>query len=197
MIKQHMMLVLLGTALAAGPAVAQTMNNQSGSKAPAASSSSSMAGGTQFMAQAQPGQWRASKLMGVDIYGNNNEKIGDISEVLLDKNGNAQAIVIGVGGFLGVGQKDIAVPFDAVQWRMEKRDNAAASNAGGTARTTTGSGASTSMSSGSSANMDYPDHGIVNMTKDQLKNAPEFKYSSDTSSRSSTGSTRPAGSTNR
>lgn len=195
MIKQHMMLVLLGTALAAGPAVAQTMNNQSGSKAPAASSSSSTAGGTHFMAQAQPGQWRASKLMGVDIYGSNNEKIGDVSEVLLDKNGNAQAIVIGVGGFLGVGQKDVAVPFDAVQWRMEKRDTTA-SNAGGAARTTTGSGASTSMSSGS-ANMDYPDHGVVSMTKDQLKNAPEFKYSSDTSSRSSTGTSAPAGSTNR
>src|SRR5689334_15329823 len=129
MIKQHLMLAMLGTALVAAPALAQSQSGQSGSSTmspPAASTpapsspsaqSASTSGSATFISQAQSGQWRASKLVGVDIYGSDNEKIGDVNEVLLDKSGNAQAVVIGVGGFLGVGSKDVAVAFNAIQWK--------------------------------------------------------------------------------
>src|SRR4029078_12166405 len=70
-----------------------------------------------FISQAQSGQWRASKLVGVDIYGSDNEKIGDVNEGLLHKSGNAQAGVVGVSGFVGVGAKDVAVAFNAIQWK--------------------------------------------------------------------------------
>ena len=53
--------------------------------------------------------WRASKLIGVNVYNDQNEKLGDISEILLDKTGKADFVVIGVGGFLGIGQQDIMV----------------------------------------------------------------------------------------
>ena len=60
-------------------------------------------------AQAQSGQWRASKLVGLNVYNEQNEKLGDISEILLDKSGKVAGVVIGVGGFLGMGQHDIMV----------------------------------------------------------------------------------------
>ena len=60
--------------------------------------------------------WRASKLSGVAIYGPDNRKVGNISDVLMDHSGKAAAIVIGVGGFLGIGQKDVAVPYDQVHF---------------------------------------------------------------------------------
>ncbi len=54
-------------------------------------------------------QWRASKLIGLNVYNEQNEKLGDISEILLDKSGKVEGVVIGVGGFLGMGQHDIKV----------------------------------------------------------------------------------------
>ena len=61
------------------------------------------------ISQAQSGQWRASKLVGLNVYNDQNEKLGDISEILLDKSGKVAGVVIGVGGFLGMGQHDIMV----------------------------------------------------------------------------------------
>ena len=52
------------------------------------------------------GQWRGSKLIGVDVYNNANEKVGDISEILLDTSGKVTGVIIGVGGFLGIGQHE-------------------------------------------------------------------------------------------
>ena len=56
-----------------------------------------------------------------NVYDPSDSKIGDIKDVLLDKDGKAAALIIGVGGFLGAGEKDVAVPFNAVQ--VQKRDN--------------------------------------------------------------------------
>jgi len=50
-----------------------------------------------------------------DVYDPNNNKIGQISDVLVDKSGKISTLIIGVGGFLGAGEKDVAVPFDEVQ----------------------------------------------------------------------------------
>ncbi len=50
------------------------------------------------------GQWRASKLVGVNVYNEANEKIGDIGDVILDKSGKVENVVLGVGGFLGMGE---------------------------------------------------------------------------------------------
>ena len=49
-----------------------------------------------------------------NVYDPSDTKIGQISDVLLNKEGKVNAFIIGVGGFLGVGEKDVAVPFDAV-----------------------------------------------------------------------------------
>ena len=60
--------------------------------------------------------WRASKLIGVNVYNDQNEKLGDISEVLLDKSGKVDGVIIGVGGFLGMGQHDIKVELSKLKF---------------------------------------------------------------------------------
>jgi sporulation protein YlmC with PRC-barrel domain len=49
------------------------------------------------------------------VYDPQNNKIGEVMDVLLDKSGKVTSVIVGVGGFLGAGEKDVAVPFDAIQ----------------------------------------------------------------------------------
>ena len=58
--------------------------------------------------------WLTSKLVGVAIYGPENKKVGSIIDVLMKPDGNADSMVIGLGGFLGIGEKDVSVAFDQV-----------------------------------------------------------------------------------
>jgi sporulation protein YlmC with PRC-barrel domain len=68
-----------------------------------------------FVQQQDSSEWRSSKLVGASVYGPDNKSIGSIDDLILDQKGGIKAAVVGVGGFLGVGQKDVAVPFDALQ----------------------------------------------------------------------------------
>src|SRR5437762_13014133 len=65
------------------------------------------------------GNWRASKLVGLNVYNDSNESLGSINDLLADKSGNIKAVVIGVGGFLGVGEHLVAVPFDKIKFATE------------------------------------------------------------------------------
>jgi sporulation protein YlmC with PRC-barrel domain len=49
------------------------------------------------------------------VYDPSDNKIGEIDDALIDKEGRVTAIIIGVGGFLGMGEKDVAVPFSSVR----------------------------------------------------------------------------------
>ena len=91
---------------------AQTQASATGHEAP---------GGVTFVTEQAATQWRAPKLIGVAVYGADDQKIGAIKDVLIGHDGATQVVVIGVGGFLGFGTKDVAVPFTAVQWRTEAR----------------------------------------------------------------------------
>jgi sporulation protein YlmC with PRC-barrel domain len=50
-----------------------------------------------------------------DVYDPTDNKIGQVVDVLVDQEGRVSALIIGVGGFLGAGEKDVAVPFNAVK----------------------------------------------------------------------------------
>ena len=50
-----------------------------------------------------------------NVYDPSDNKIGEIMDVLVDRDGKVSALIIGVGGFLGMGEKDVAVPFNAVK----------------------------------------------------------------------------------
>jgi sporulation protein YlmC with PRC-barrel domain len=143
-----------------------------------------------FVTQQADNQWRASKLVGVSVYGPDQKKVGSIKDVLVDHDGNAQVIVVGVGGFLGMGAKDVGVPFKAMQWRTEGR--AAATNPPPASTSGSGNGMAPSAAPSTPANpaqieasQGYPDMGVLNMTEAQLKSAPDFHYASSAAEASS------------
>jgi sporulation protein YlmC with PRC-barrel domain len=87
-----------------------------------------------------------------DVYDPSDKKIGEIMDVLVDREGKVTALIIGVGGFLGAGEKDVAVPFNAVQAKTKNNNN-------------------------SNSNKWYL---VMNSNKDALKNAKGFKYDRNT-----------------
>jgi sporulation protein YlmC with PRC-barrel domain len=152
--------------------------------------SSMQSGSIQYITQSKADMWRASKLEGVNVYNQNNERIGEVDDVLVDKQGKVEAVVIGVGGFLGIGERRVAVPFNALQWQMEDKATARAGTAttappatatapSTTAPSTTGTVATSRPAADvDDDDMEAPERAILaNATKDQLKEAPEFKYS--------------------
>jgi sporulation protein YlmC with PRC-barrel domain len=171
MLKKYITAGVAASALLVGVAFAQNPSATTDSKTtpPAASSSSSY-----------QGDWRVSKVVGLSVYNNNNESIGSINDLLMDKSGSIKAVVIGVGGFLGVGEHLVAIPLDQVKFVDEPVAYTGASNSSGTSTnrpSTTTTGSTSSTSTTSTKNPWYPDHAMVNATKDQLKAMTEFKYS--------------------
>ena len=77
---------------------------------PAASASSA-----KFINSQRQDQFLASKFKGTDVIGSDDKKIGDVSDILFDKDGKIEAYVVGVGGFLGIGAKDVALAPSAFQ----------------------------------------------------------------------------------
>jgi ribosomal 30S subunit maturation factor RimM len=67
-----------------------------------------------FVQSPEAGEWRASKLIGASVVGPDDKSIGDINELLIADDGGVDAVVVGVGGFLGIGEKNVAIPFDAL-----------------------------------------------------------------------------------
>jgi sporulation protein YlmC with PRC-barrel domain len=188
---------LAASALLASVAFAQTPSSSSDRPSTAAATTSSDS--------SYQGTWRTSKMVGLSVYNDNNESIGSVNDLLADKSGNIKAVVIGVGGFLGVGEHLVAVPFDKVKWVTEPvaytgtagatgnrpasttttgaaNPNAPAGSTSSTTPSTTTSNSTASSSSTSSSatssksNPWYPDHAVYNASKDELKGMPEFKY---------------------
>ena len=161
---------------------------------------------SQFPTQEGHDLWRASKLPGIAIYGRDSQRVGKISDVLIDRSGAARYLVIGLGGFLGIGEKDVAVSFGAVTFtdtplsaqvtattpappgslapagsltpvggEAATGTPAAQPNLGGPAAAATPN-ASPDMKVANDLTRAYPDHGMLDMTKDQLKSAPPFRF---------------------
>jgi len=168
MISKWLAIAFLATAAITGPASAQTT------------------GATTH----KEGEWRGSKLAGVDVYNQANEKIGDINDVILDRSGKVAHVILGVGGVLGLGEHYVTVPFDKLTWVDQPATATTASTTSapanaptttsapdGTARTTTGAATTTTTATTTTAsNRWYPDRAVYNATKDELKAMPEFKY---------------------
>jgi sporulation protein YlmC with PRC-barrel domain len=184
--KKFVAAALLSAAVISGPAYAQTAQ-PADRTAPAATTTQTT--GSKMMLK---GNWRVSKLMGLDVYNEANEKLGDINELILDKDGKVSAVVIGVGGFLGMGEHDIAVTMDKLKFvETAVRTSATApatttrdTTATAPATTTTGAAPAATTTTTTTttartvdANDWTPDHAVMSGTKDQLKALPQFKYS--------------------
>lgn len=167
MLSKQLAAAAFATALMAAPAFAQAP--KSADSAPAAQSASSSS------------LWQGSKFIGLNVYNNENDKIGDIKDLMLNKDGKVDMVVIGVGGFLGVGERDVAIKWSDMKWVNEpvrSSSSSGSSSSGNANRPATTGAANTSSSSTSSSSgpRTYPDHGVYNASKDQLKSMPQFDY---------------------
>jgi hypothetical protein len=175
------------TALAAGG------NDQTATPDQQAQTQPNAGAGDAFVTKQSINEWRAPKLIGVGVFGPDDKQIGKIKDVLIDHDGTARVVVIGVGGFLGLGAKDVGVPFTALHWQTEGRAvpktdqppaGPMASTTGGPTASTTGGASSQTPAprtdpAATEANQGYPDKAVLNMTLAQLKSAPDFKYAPD------------------
>jgi hypothetical protein len=193
MLKTLAYATLFGTALIGSSAYGADNPAASKDQPPQAQAAS----GLNFVTKQEKTQWRAPKLVGVGVYGPDDKQIGKIDDLLMDRNGAAETVVIGVGGFLGFGKKDVAVPFSAMQWRTEGRKAPATEQppANPMASTTSGtSGQQPPMKEtdpvATEASQGYPDKAVLNVTLAELKAAPDFQYAPSPMSEAAT---QPAG----
>jgi hypothetical protein len=112
---KRIMAVAAVSGLALTSALAQTTTPPSSSTAPptaatpAPGASANPAGKAKFVTKQTSDQHLASKVNGTDVIGADDAKIGDVSDVLFDKDHKVIAYIVGVGGFLGIGAKDVAI----------------------------------------------------------------------------------------
>ena len=220
MMKTHLIVSAFAVAVASSALAQNAPTAQGGqSSAPQTTASSQAPVGPTAL---QPNQLRASKLIGLDVYGfdqgnrNDREKIGDISELIVDRNGNIEAVVVGVGGFLGIGEKHVAIPFKSVELRFGNPEARTAANTNaparseGTVATRTDGPSSTASTSptggpaqgmstgsvarsgGSDGDTGVPDRGYIRLSKADLQNAPEFRFGGSDGSRGSPAGTQSA-----
>jgi hypothetical protein len=81
--------------------------------APAAQKDASKPAEQKVVTSQTPDQFLASKFSGTDVVGADDKKVGDVSDVLFDKDGKILAYVVSIGGFLGIGSKDVALAPDS------------------------------------------------------------------------------------
>jgi len=113
MLAKYTVAGLAGSMLLASVAFAQSPTTPADTtKAPAPATASDMSSSFQ-------GTWRASKMVGLSVYNDSNESLGSINDLLTDKSGDIKAVVIGVGGFLGVGEHLVAIPLDKIKFVNE------------------------------------------------------------------------------
>jgi sporulation protein YlmC with PRC-barrel domain len=170
--------LLLCAVGALAPAFAQTgsapesQNQVQGGAAPQA----------HFITRQATNDWRGSKIVGVTIYGQNDEKVGDVSEILVNDQGQVHAVVIGVGGFLGIGEKNVAVPFTAIRWVTVGATSSTGFSSTGRGTTASGTQGGTPPQNLSTSPDAFvitggiPNHPVLALTKRDLENAPAFQY---------------------
>jgi sporulation protein YlmC with PRC-barrel domain len=88
---------------------------------PAAATTNSAQAGS-YLTEQSPDQVSANTYIGQSVYNGNNESIGKVTDLIMQKQGGIVATVIGVGGFLGIGQKNVAVPISNVTVAQNTQD---------------------------------------------------------------------------
>src|SRR3954447_7374645 len=97
------------------PSASSTSTPSTSNTAAKAPASTGAVAADKFVTKQSPDQFLASKFKGTDVIGTDDKKIGDVSDILFDKDKKILAYIVGVGGFLGIGQKDVALDPAAFQ----------------------------------------------------------------------------------
>ncbi len=79
------------------------------------SNTTSAPSANRFTTNEGQGQWLVGNLWDKSVYNASGKSIGELKDVLIDKDGKVSALVVGVGGFLGLGEKNVAVDYDYLQ----------------------------------------------------------------------------------
>jgi sporulation protein YlmC with PRC-barrel domain len=153
-----------------------------------------------FVTVPQTGAWRVTDLEGKDVEDANGDNIGDITDVLVNETGEVIAVLVGVGGFLGIGQKDVAVSMSALQFGPGKTEGlkteeqrqqelqaqseaqtqvpatgTGATGTGGTATTNTTASIEPPVQEDPVVGEDnLPDRIVLNVTREELEAAPAY-----------------------
>ena len=107
-----------------------------------------------FISMQGADKWVFSKFKGTDVLGPDNAHIGDVTDLLFDKNGKVEGVIVGVGGFLGIGEKNVAIEMGAFQVVPPEINSSTASRGD------------------DPSNIKLK----VSWTKEQLKQAADFQY---------------------
>lgn len=124
--KIHAASVALCALLLAAPVLAQTTTQEKTTPTPEVKAPSTTApapGADIQYYRTETGEFRASKLVGQFVKNSAGETIGDINEIIVTKDGKVAAAVIGVGGFLGMGEHEVAVSFPSLNLTRDANDN--------------------------------------------------------------------------
>ena len=148
---------LAALAFATSPVFAQSSTSPSMSGSGAATSSSTHSGQLTFVQAPQGSQVLASELMASNVLSPDGNTLGAINDILLDRGGKIQAVVFGVGGFLGIGEKNVAVPYEALQIAAMQ------------------AGASSPAASSRPTDWKSLNRITLHATRDQLRGAPDFR----------------------
>jgi len=81
------------------------------------------AGPGSYLTEQSETQISANDYIGKPVYNSADESIGDVNDLILETEGGIVAAVIGVGGFLGIGEKDVAVPMDLITMSRDTETN--------------------------------------------------------------------------
>ena len=124
-----------------------------------------------FIAGRGPGVLRAADFIGKAVYGLSGQTIGEVEDVLFEEDGRMSGLVIEIGGFLGIGDREVALPLHA--FRIDPATTATSGTIGGPPASTI-AGAQTRSENRISAVV-VPERIFLLLPEDQLKTAPRFE----------------------
>jgi hypothetical protein len=161
MLKKLMISAAVSALMVSG-AMAQASPPSDPPKAAAPKADAAPVDAAKFISSQSTDQWVFSRFKGTNVLGPDDAKVGDVNDMLFDKSGKIIGMIVGVGGFLGIGEKSVAIDMSAFQ----------------VVPASTGSSAGAGGGAGGGGGSDDPTNVKlkVSWTKDQLKNAPDFQY---------------------
>jgi len=111
-----------------------------------------------FLMRQEADQMLVGNVLGIDVVGAAGENIGNVDDVVADREGQILGVVVGVGGFLGIAEKDVGIPVDALTFDMEDVPDDEMAWGWGTGRV---------------------NRVVVDYTREELEAAPEFRRFED------------------
>jgi PRC-barrel domain len=104
-VTRNFLIVASALALATSPLLTQASADEMKSTA-----------GIQFVTEQPANEWLARLYIDAPVQNTSGEKVGEVNDLVFDKTGHISTVVLGVGGFLGIGEKNVAVPFSALTY---------------------------------------------------------------------------------